>query len=533
MAKNSYLNFFPKPLLEDLLRGNWIPVIGAGFSVNADLHPGKKIPLWDEVGKNFAKEIDSISAFSHEFSRAKLVEKLSEILLVDDSRPGQAHIAFAKIPFEIVCTTNFDFLLERAYENIGRYCHPVLDEDQLAINSKDSSVTLLKIHGDLHHPQRMVVTEEDYDLFLDKYPLIATYLANLMITKTPVFIGYSLDDPDFRMIWQTVSDRLGQLRRPAYVILVDANSHEVSRFERRGVKVINLSGKRENYNQILANTFTNLRDYIRQNILPISQVTENEPLQELSLPENSANRICFFAIPFSLLPFYKEKVFPVIRENGLVPLTAEEVISPGETIVAKIDALIQKSAMMVVDAANKYTLYELKLALANFNKRNVLIISPDINNLPIDLKEYTVITRTEKDIVDPENLLLRISNWAVSSYELIKSSVFHEPTRLLEAREYRAAVISAYTLLEITLKEQIQDNLYLLKKDKSSSKITTIRLAEFALQQEKINSSDMVNIKNWAHIRNSVVHTNEQINNQQAKQIVNGILDLINKIKRY
>ena len=40
---------------------------------------------------------------------------------------------------------------------------------------------------------------------------MSTYLANLLISRTALFIGYSLDDPDFRAIWQVVKDRLGRL----------------------------------------------------------------------------------------------------------------------------------------------------------------------------------------------------------------------------------------------------------------------------------------------------------------------------------
>ena len=70
---------------------------------------------------------------------------------------------------------------------------------------------LLKLHEDVHHPARLVLTEEDYDAFLDKYPLLATYLANPLITRTAVLVGgYSLDDPDFRQVWQVVGERLGK-----------------------------------------------------------------------------------------------------------------------------------------------------------------------------------------------------------------------------------------------------------------------------------------------------------------------------------
>ena len=54
--------------------------------------------------------------------------------------------------------------------------------------------------------------------FLPAIPLLATYLANQLITKTAVFVGYSLDDPDFRQIWHIVSDRLGRSRRMAYTL---------------------------------------------------------------------------------------------------------------------------------------------------------------------------------------------------------------------------------------------------------------------------------------------------------------------------
>ncbi|BET58885.1 SIR2 family NAD-dependent protein deacylase [Geobacter sp. 60473] len=100
--------------------------------------------------------------------------------------------------FELVVTTNLEFLLERGYAIAGKYCHPIIDENQLAIDSKGPKVSLLKLHGDIHHPNRLVVEEEDYDSFLDRYPLISTFLANLLISKTALFIGYSLDDPDFR-----------------------------------------------------------------------------------------------------------------------------------------------------------------------------------------------------------------------------------------------------------------------------------------------------------------------------------------------
>jgi hypothetical protein len=209
-----HIQSIPQPLLDDLVAGKWLPVVGAGMSRNAVVPGGGIMPLWEDLGKELAKELsdypysgalDAISAYAHEFGRPRLVERLSIALHIDTARPAAAHSAFCSIPFDIVCTTNFDFLLERQYNTTPRYCRPIIDEDHLAVNSRDPSTALLKLHGDVHHPNRLVITEEDYDVFLDKYPLLSTYLANLLITRTAVLIGYSLDVPDFRSLCETWS----------------------------------------------------------------------------------------------------------------------------------------------------------------------------------------------------------------------------------------------------------------------------------------------------------------------------------------
>lgn len=128
-----YISHFPKPVLDDLLTGKWLPVVGAGMSLNAIVPKGKKMPLWGDLGKALTDELsdfspssvlDGISAYEHEFDRARLVGRLSEILLIRDAQPGNAHKEFCTIPFDIVCTTNFDFLLERQYDATPAVCLP-------------------------------------------------------------------------------------------------------------------------------------------------------------------------------------------------------------------------------------------------------------------------------------------------------------------------------------------------------------------------------------------------------------------------
>jgi hypothetical protein len=354
---NKYVSFFPKPLLDDLVKGRWLPVVGAGMSLNAVLPSGAKMPLWGDLSKILSDELtdysptgvlDAISAYEHEFGRARLIERLDEVLHVRDAAPGHAHKEFCGLPFDIVCTTNFDFLLERQYDLIPRQVHPVVDEDQLSVNISNTGTLLLKLHGDLRHPKRLIVTEADYDGFLSNYPLIATYLANQLITKTAVFAGYSLDDPDFRQIWHVVSNRLGKTRRMAYAIVVNARPGDIARFERRGVKVVNLPGSRDKYGEVLAGAFRELGEYLRDNIVSAGKVTEEKPLRELLLPRDTATRLCFFSLPLDMLPFYRQFVFPAAEDAGFAPITASDFITPGDSISAKIDTLIDRAAVMVV-----------------------------------------------------------------------------------------------------------------------------------------------------------------------------------------
>lgn len=530
----SYLSHFPKPLLRDLIEGRWLPIIGAGFSLNAITPSNKKMPLWDELGKTIADElidypytgaVDAISAYEHEFSRSRLIERLSELLCIDDVRPGDAHHAFSKLYFDIVCTTNFDFLLENAYDVNKRSCHPVLDEDQLSINISGSNVKLLKLHGDIHHPQRMVVTENDYELFLENYPLIATYLANLLITRTPVFIGYSLDDPDFRMIWRVVSNRLGRLRRQAYSIIVDGRSFELSRFERRGVKPINLPGEKKNYGSILSKTFHELSVYLRQNILNYSHITEEEALKELSLPPDSSTRLCFFAVPFSLQAFYKDNIFPVVKEFGLVPVTADEVISPGDNIVGKIDAIISRASAIIADVSNKNTLYEIRIAFSHINPSNILIIFDDRDRLPPDLRELRCIHRTKDDLANPENLIHKLTNWLETISTEISAALENEPLRLLNSRAYRAAIISVFTLFETILRKKLENKLSLWLRPSSLS-----NLLRLSVKEELIDQKEITDLKDWISLRNAVVHTDKKVTKQLAEVVVHEVFNLTKKI---
>jgi hypothetical protein len=144
-----YVDQLPAGLRRALAAGRWLPIIGAGLSSNASTPDGRHPPLWRELGEDLAKElgvaatnpIDVLSAFADLYERPYLVERLSELLLVNELEIGEPHRSFAQLPFDTVVTTNIDTLLEDAYQVERRPCVPLIGESQLSIQRRREATT--------------------------------------------------------------------------------------------------------------------------------------------------------------------------------------------------------------------------------------------------------------------------------------------------------------------------------------------------------------------------------------------------------
>jgi hypothetical protein len=509
------------------------------MSLNARTPPGKKLPGWSQLAtaleddmKDFesSNPIDAISAYEHHFGRARLVERLFEILLIREAVPGDTQREFCMLPFKIVCTTNFDFLLEDQYKATPRSVYPVVSEDQLSLTQPDSVTLLLKLHGDLHHPERMIATDGDYDGFLAKYPLLATYLSNQLITKTAMLIGYSLDDPDFRQVWHVVTQRLGRNRRPAYALMVGASASDVARFERRGVHVINLPGSKAHYGEILATAFRELREYWLPGVIDVSTVKEEKPLRELKMPFDVGSRLCFFALPIDQLAQYRDKVFPAVEAAGFVPVTADDVVSPGDSIAAKIEALIERATAVVVEPTTPGTQSEMYIALSrlrgadNISRRRgapfrLIIVREAGAQVTSDMAGIEVLLRSSDWLDEPEpfvSALVQRLQLAVPNGEQSRGD---EALRLLDAGEDNAAIIAAMSHLEATLRQRLDKQPW----DEVGRPMTLRSLVDRALEAGLIQNEGRAFVADWIPLRNRIVHTGTRASRNEATLVVEGV----------
>jgi hypothetical protein len=385
----------PRPLLDALLEDRVLPIIGAGFSLNGILPGDRRMLNWDQLGAALAAEVayvgpradplEIISAYAAEHGRQSLVARLRRALNDGAVEPGEVHTAFAQLPFDIVVTTNFDGLLEDAYRAVHRPLRTLIREDQLASLVPRSAVAVVKAHGDYDNEPVLIATEQDYDEFLLRRPLLATYLANLLITRVALLIGYSLSDSDWRQLLAAVRTRLGRSQQTVYAIEVDAGPAVVERFRRRGVTLIDVRSEGRPYGQVLLQLFEDMRAHLAAHTLDDSIVRDEGALEELRAASRDERRLCLFLVPESLLAFYREHIFPLVREAGIQPITPYDVDARGATMYATVIALIEHTGAAVADLSEPEagTWFEATLALgAGRAQRVPLLVVGSAGNGP-------------------------------------------------------------------------------------------------------------------------------------------------------
>jgi hypothetical protein len=116
----------------------------------------------------------------------------------------EVHRQVVRTPWSCIVTTNFDDLLERAYECHGQRGRPRAptggELSSLGTLLVDGGFFILKAHGDLARPDAMVFSTEDYQRVIHESPAFQATMASILMTNAVVFVGYSLNDVNFRLL---------------------------------------------------------------------------------------------------------------------------------------------------------------------------------------------------------------------------------------------------------------------------------------------------------------------------------------------
>lgn len=271
----------PYPLIRQLLyQGKVIPFLGAGASVTSS---GAHLPTGEDLASYLAKaaaypqgeELDLTKVaqyYSAVIGRRALYEELHSIFNRDYSLPS-LYIFLASIPTPLlIVTTNFDDLIERAFDAHGRPYglvihttdpsfgyqllwreHGASEASRVIPNKLDIDLergtVIYKMHGSVDRldaeRDQYVITEDDYIEFLTrttKNRAVPAIFAERFQMSHLLYIGYSLRDWNLRVVLNRIEK---DLRRPKYIqswaIQPNPTTLEVRFWQERGVQLYDIS----------------------------------------------------------------------------------------------------------------------------------------------------------------------------------------------------------------------------------------------------------------------------------------------------
>lgn len=256
----------PPDLVKD--RGFFL-FVGAGLSIGAGL------PDWVTLVKELTRDLEialpenvsdirashlleGMDFYMDHFGFSTLVRQMRRRLDTTTVLPTNVHGLITELPVSEIYTTNYDNLMEKAFESKGIRFNKIVRDEEIPYWDHQAC-QIVKLCGELEQPDSLIVTQTQFNSFFSRRPQLIMNLKATMVKKTPLFLGYSLRDPFINQIWDTISYEFREHRRRGYIALFDCNSELIRQYDKRGIQVIGLDEiPGADRNEKLANWLSNL-----------------------------------------------------------------------------------------------------------------------------------------------------------------------------------------------------------------------------------------------------------------------------------
>jgi len=210
----------PGELLDAVRNGECVVFVGAGLSAGAGLPDWKRLLTqmteWcrahgvDLTGQirgirkliRDGKLIDAAQTLRERMGEQRFFEFAKGKFRDPKLKPTENHLLLAEIKFAAAVTTNFDKLIEDGYaKKHGESPRAYTQDDIPALANllRERSFYVLKAHGDADRPDTMVLGRADYRQIQFGNEAFRHYFSALLQTRTMLFLGFSLDDPDIAL----------------------------------------------------------------------------------------------------------------------------------------------------------------------------------------------------------------------------------------------------------------------------------------------------------------------------------------------
>jgi hypothetical protein len=210
--------------LKELREDNTAVFIGAGMSKAAGFvdWAGLLSPIAAELGLDVSKEHDLVGvAQFHLNANAGNRHHLNQLLtdqFSDLTSPGENHRILARLPIRTYWTTNYDRLIEKALEESGKRVDTKYTNEQLSITRRGRDAVVYKMHGDAEHPDKAVLTKDDYERYHVTHAPFITALSGQLVDTTFLALGFSFNDPNLDYILSHIRTTFRQHQRRHYCV---------------------------------------------------------------------------------------------------------------------------------------------------------------------------------------------------------------------------------------------------------------------------------------------------------------------------
>jgi len=204
-------------LTDALQRGRLIIVLGAGASIAAGLPSWNDLilQLRDDLGLTPESEnpdprlLDPLyiaDMYEKRFDRPSLLRKVVDTFNAV-TIPSKVHEAIARLSVKTIFTTNYDDLMERSLEKANKSFHVIHRDEDYAYYPASDQVVVIKLHGDIRNPSRIVLTKSDMLDYETTHPNLLEEFKTSLKKNTALFVGTSMLDPNLeRMLELSVRE---------------------------------------------------------------------------------------------------------------------------------------------------------------------------------------------------------------------------------------------------------------------------------------------------------------------------------------
>ncbi|WP_029972017.1 SIR2 family protein [Paraburkholderia graminis] len=247
----------PDHLVQQIKEGNVVLFLGAGASIGAEgrgLYPdvpdGYRLGerLCDKFlgGEDKDKLLSVIADYAiSEAGDIVTVQKFIRDIFID-FWPSEFHSKIPTYKWAAIVTTNYDQIIERAYSQAASprqvLCPITKSSDRMEdVLRGPNALPYLKLHGCIslwqdkeipliltidHYADHRKGRERLFDRFL-------SYASDMPV----IFVGYKLEDPDFRKILSQIADS-GVARPRYYVVSPNPNPRDIKIWEQKKIEAL-------------------------------------------------------------------------------------------------------------------------------------------------------------------------------------------------------------------------------------------------------------------------------------------------------